>query len=51
MTDLLGTSLIIGYMVYNLYFPIIPEKKKIKFLVIYYLFSGYIFVNNKYLII
>ena len=28
MTDLLGTSLIIGYMVYNLYFPIIPEKKK-----------------------
>ena len=28
MTDLLGTSLIIGYMVYNLYFPIIPEKNK-----------------------
>lgn len=28
LTDLLGTSLIIGYMVYNLYFPIIPEKNK-----------------------
>ena len=29
LTDLFGTSLIIGYMIYNLYFPIIPEKKNI----------------------
>ena len=25
-SDLLGTTLIIGYMIYNLYYPIIPEK-------------------------
>ena len=29
LTDLFGASLIIGYMIYNLYFPIIPEKKNI----------------------
>ena len=29
LTDLFGTNLIIGYMIYNLYFPIIPEKKNI----------------------
>lgn len=27
ITDIFGTCLILGYMVYNLYFPIIPEKK------------------------
>lgn len=26
-SDIIGTCLIIGYMVYNLYFPIVPEKK------------------------
>ena len=26
-SDILGTCLILGYMLYNLYFPIIGEKK------------------------
>jgi uncharacterized membrane protein len=26
-SDIVGTCLIIGYMVYNLYYPIVPEKK------------------------
>ena len=27
-SDIIGTCLILGYMFYNLYSPIIPEKKK-----------------------